>query len=118
MTRAGSLPVNTRSVLFPLSEAERGYGPTEEGGAKPQRQRERWMDEWRDPVEKDRKRMAGMQRSEAEIYPEGHRTWVAGDDRTAGGEGKECRERRGGFGNACLPTSGSNKAGSVCGLWS
>lgn len=32
--RAGMLPGNTHTALFPLSEAERGSGPNEEGGVK------------------------------------------------------------------------------------
>lgn len=34
MMRAGILPGNTHTALFPLSEAERGNGPNKEGGGK------------------------------------------------------------------------------------
>lgn len=46
--RAGILPGNTHTALFPLSEAERGNGPNKEGGGK---QREgRGRGEWMDPT--------------------------------------------------------------------
>lgn len=44
--RAGMLPGNTRTALFPLSEAERGSGPNKEGGVKIEGREGRgeWMD--------------------------------------------------------------------------
>lgn len=44
--RAGTLPGNTHTALFPLSEAERGSGPNEEGGVKIEGREGRgeWMD--------------------------------------------------------------------------
>lgn len=45
MMRAGILPGNTHTALFPLSEAERGNGPNKEGGGKTEgREGERWKD--------------------------------------------------------------------------